>query len=152
MKTIFSKQQFHVPKIFLIDANQYTLGRLTCLIAALLIGKYTSLYLPFLDQGNYVILYNINKIKISGKKKNQKYYYKKSKSPGGLKKESYLNLSKRIPLKIIEHAIKGMLPKNKLKKKFFKRLYLYTNSKMRYKNFDINFENLILKKNWFKFF
>ena len=126
MKTYFPKKEFHNPKYYILDANEKILGRLASQVSLLLIGKYTSFYTPGSDQGNFVIIINAEKITISGKKIYQKKYYRNSQRPGSLKIKTFLQLKKSLPTQIIKKAIYGMLPKNKLKKKYINRLFIYS--------------------------
>eukprot|EP01035_Chromulina_nebulosa_P020088 gene20088-26084_t len=114
MKTIFPKTECHVPKWFVIDAKEKTLGRLATEASKLLRGKETSYFTPGVDQGNYVVILNADKVEVTGKKRFQKLYYRNSQRPGSLKVETFLQLQKRIPSRIVEKAIWGMLPKNYL--------------------------------------
>ncbi len=134
MNTPFPKFQHHIPKYFLLNAQGKTLGRLACEISKLLRSKDQSYFTPGIDQGNYVILINAQKIIISGKKSTQKYYYRNSQRPGNLKKENYQNLQKRFPSRILERAVYGMLPKGALGRKFYKRLFVYGGSPIFFKN------------------
>nr|YP_009395234.1 ribosomal protein L13 [Bryothamnion seaforthii]ARW64002.1 ribosomal protein L13 [Bryothamnion seaforthii] len=113
---------------YIIDATSKNLGRLSSKIAYILKGKNTETYLPY-DAGNtYIIVINSKNIEITGRKREQKRYKRHSGRPGGLKTETFDKLQKRRPNKIIEHAIKGMLPKNSLGRKVFKKLKVYSNS------------------------
>jgi large subunit ribosomal protein L13 len=134
MKTIFPKKECHIPKWFVIDATNKTLGRLSTQVSKLLRGKETSLFTPGIDQGNFVVILNSNKIKISGKKEDQKLYYRNSQRPGSLKIETFKQLKKRIPSRILEKAIWGMLPKGVLGRNYYRRLYIYTTDLIPYKN------------------
>ena len=105
-----------------IDADGKILGRLASDVAKLLMGKNKPNYVPYLDGGDFVTITNASKIKISGKKADQKEYTRFSGYPGGRKVEGYDKLLIRKPEAIIEHAIKGMLPKNRLGRAMFKKL------------------------------
>jgi len=128
MTTIFPKSHLHRPQYFLLDANQKTLGRLATEASKLLRGKEVSYYIPGVDQGNFVMIINAKNIKVSGKKTVQKIYYLPSQRPGGLKKETYQNLQDRLPVRILERAIFGMLPKGVLGRRYYKRLYVYSSN------------------------
>ena len=132
MKTLFPKQECHVPKWFVIDATGKTLGRLSTEISKLLRGKETSFFTPGVNQGNYVVVLNANKIEISGKKEDQKLYYRNSTRPGGLKKETFKQLKNRIPTRIIEQSVKGMLSKGVLARSYYRRLFVYCDNKINY--------------------
>ncbi len=124
--TQFPKKENHVPKCFIVDASEKTLGRLATKVSQLLVGKKTSLFTPGVDQGNFVIVLNAAKINITGKKELQKIYYRNSQRPGGLKVENFKQLQQRLPSRIIERAIWGMLPKGVLGRQYYKRLYVYS--------------------------
>lgn len=130
MKTYFPKKEFHNPKYYILDANGKTLGRLASQASLLLIGKYTSFYTPSIDQGNFVIIFNAEKILVSGKKLFQKKYYRNSQRPGSLKIKTFLELKKTFPTQIIKKAIYGMLPKNLLKKNYINRLFIYSDKNL----------------------
>lgn len=124
MKTIFPKKEYHIPKWFVIDATNKTLGRLATEASKLLRGKEISYFTPGVDQGNYVVVLNADKVIVSGSKKSQKLYYRNSQRPGSLKKETFEQLQKRIPSRIIEEAIWGMLSKTHIGRENYKKLYL----------------------------
>jgi large subunit ribosomal protein L13 len=126
MITNFPKSHLHQPQYFLIDATGKTLGRLATEVSKLLRGKELSYYTPGIDQGNFVMIINSEKIEISGKKKLNKIYYSTSQRPGGLKTETFRDLNKRLPSRIIEKAIFGMLPKGVLGRTYYRRLYVYS--------------------------
>jgi len=113
---------------YIIDADQKTLGRLSTEIAKILMGKHKSIYAPYLECGDCVIVINVKTLKVSGKKPTQKIYYNHSGYTGGLRRERFLDLQNRFPEKILEHAIKGMLPKNVLGRRMFKNLKIYTDN------------------------
>ncbi|CAM9096800.1 unnamed protein product [Discosporangium mesarthrocarpum] len=117
-----AKQQW-----FLIDAQDKCLGRLSTEIAKILKGKNKNFYLPYQNIGDYVIIINADKILISGKKAIQKVYFRHSGRPGGKTIETFENLQNRLPERIIEKAVKGMLPKNRLGRKLFTKLKVYKN-------------------------
>jgi len=110
------------PKWFIIDANDQILGRLATKVSLTLMGKNKKTYIPFLENGNKVIIINADKIRVTGRKNVQKKYYRHSGRPGGMKIEKFNSLIERRPEKIIESAIRGMLPKNKLGRIYFKNL------------------------------
>jgi len=132
MKTIFPKQECHLPQWFVIDATGKTLGRLATEASKLLRGKENSFFTPGIDQGNFVVILNAHQITVSGKKENEKLYYKNSQRPGGLKSETFKQLRNRIPTRILEHAIRGMLPKGVLGRNYYRRLYIYSDNKINY--------------------
>lgn len=132
MKTLFPKQECHIPKWFVVDATGKTLGRLATEVSKLLRGKETSFYTPGVNQGNFVVVLNADKVQITGKKSVQKLYYRNSTRPGGLKNETYTQLQNRIPTRIIEQAIWGMLPKGVLGRSYYRRLHVYCDNKINY--------------------
>ena len=113
---------------FLVDAEGQTLGRLASEIANVLRGKNKPSFTPHLDTGDFVIVVNAEKIEVSGKKASQKLYRRHSGRPGGMKIEKFENLRDRIPERIIEQAVKGMLPHNSLGRQQFKKLKVYKGS------------------------
>jgi large subunit ribosomal protein L13 len=147
MKTIFPKKENHIPQWFVIDANEKTLGRLATEVSKILRGKEMSHYTPGIDQGNFVVILNAEKIKVTGKKEKNKFYYRTSQRPGNLKIENFGDLQKRLPSRIIEKAIWGMLPKGVLGRKYYKRLYVYSGDKISYKKGKIE---KITNENWYE--
>jgi len=116
----------------LIDANGQILGRLASEIATLLIGKNKPYFVPHLDCGDYVVVINAKEIKVTGKKETQKQYYRHSGYPGGFRQVTLKEQMAKDPRKIIEHAVAGMLPKNKLKDKRLVRLKIFIDEKHPY--------------------
>tara|TARA_B100000212_G_scaffold69132_1_gene48409 strand:- start:106 stop:537 length:432 start_codon:yes stop_codon:yes gene_type:complete len=110
---------------FLVDAQNKTLGRLATEIANVLRGKNKPSFTPHLDTGDFVIVINAEKVEVSGKKSSQKLYRRHSGRPGGMKVEKFESLQERIPERIIELAVKGMLPHNSLGRQQFKKLKVY---------------------------
>jgi large subunit ribosomal protein L13 len=110
---------------YLIDAADQRLGRLASEVAMLLRGKRKPEYTPHLDTGDFVIVINAEKIAVTGKKRTQKVYRCHSGRPGGMKTETFAKLQQRIPERIIEQAIKGMLPKCSLGRQLFTKLKVY---------------------------
>jgi large subunit ribosomal protein L13 len=108
-----------------VDAQGQTLGRLATHIAAVLRGKHKPLYTPHLDCGDFVIVVNADKIQVTGKKMDQKIYYRHSGYPGGLRQIVLRRQMERHPERVIESAVRGMLPKNRLGRKMFKKLKVY---------------------------
>ena len=113
---------------FLVDAKGQTLGRLATEIANVLRGKNKPSYTPHLDTGDFVIVVNAEQVEVSGKKASQKLYRRHSGRPGGMKIEKFETLQERIPERIIEQAVKGMLPHNSLGRQQFKKLKVYKGS------------------------
>lgn len=111
---------------YLLDAKDKTLGRISTQIANLLKGKNQSSYTPHCINMSYIIVINAEYVQVSGQKKSQKIYSRHSGRPGSLKKENFEQLQRRIPNRIIEKAVKGMLPKNALGRKLFTHLKVYS--------------------------
>lgn len=120
VKTADIKRIWH-----LVDCQGQTLGRLATKIAGLLIGKQKADYTPHMDMGDYVIVVNAKEIHLSGNKLKDKLYSRHSGYPGGFRQESAGNLLERDPAKVIERAVHGMLPKNKLQSPRMSRLKVY---------------------------
>lgn len=108
-----------------IDAAGATLGRLASKAATMLKGKHKPGYAPHLDTGDYVIVINAEKVRVSGRKGTEKMYYRHSGYPGGFKAVSLANLRAKFPERVIEHAVKGMLPHNSLGRTMFRKLKVY---------------------------
>lgn len=116
------------PRWHLIDAKDQNLGRLSSKIAGVLKGKNSIYYTPYIVNQDYVIVINAKNIRVSGSKKLNKLYYRHSGRPGSLKVETFEELQKRIPVRIIEKSVKGMLPKNTLGRRLFNHLKVYSDS------------------------
>ena len=110
---------------FLVDAENQTLGRLATEVASVLRGKNKPSFTPHLDTGDFVVVVNADKIRVSGNKANQKLYRRHSGRPGGMKVETFQALQDRLPERIVEKAIKGMLPHNALGRQLFRKLKVY---------------------------
>jgi large subunit ribosomal protein L13 len=110
---------------YVVDATDKRLGRLASEVAMILRGKRKAEYTPHLDTGDFVIIINAEKVAVTGKKRTQKVYRRHSGRPGGMKTETFAKLQQRLPERILEHAIKGMLPKNSLGKQLFTKLKVY---------------------------
>lgn len=111
---------------YIVDAANQRLGRLASEIANVLRGKNKPIFTPHLDTGDFVIVINAEQVVVTGKKAEQKLYRRHSGRPGGMKVETFAHLQNRIPERIIEQAVKGMLPKNSLGRKLFTKLRVYT--------------------------
>jgi large subunit ribosomal protein L13 len=122
---MFPKKENHIPKWYIIDASTKTLGYLSTKIINLLMGKNTSFYNPSIDQGNFVIIINFNKLYFSKNKLLTKQYYIPTNRPGNLKIETLNTLKKKNPYLILKQAVLKMLPKNKISNIYFKRLFIY---------------------------
>jgi len=125
MKTYIPKAKEIKKKWYLVDAEGKILGRLASKIAQILTGKTKPIYTPFLDVGDFVIVINAKKVKVTGGKEKKKIYYHYSGYPGGMKEKTYEELLKEKPEKIIQEAVRGMIPKNKLGRKMLKKLKVY---------------------------
>ncbi len=110
---------------FLVDAENQTLGRLATEVASVLRGKNKPNFTPHLDTGDFVVVVNAEKIRVSGNKATQKLYRRHSGRPGGMKVETFQRLQDRLPERIVEKAIKGMLPHNALGRQLFRKLKVY---------------------------
>jgi len=125
MKTYSLKKEEVKRNWFVVDATDKVLGRVATKIADKIRGKDKPTYTPHTDGGDYVIVINAEKIKVTGSKFNNKIYYRHSLYPGGLKSQTFKELNEKNPERIIEEAVKGMLPKNKLGKSIIKKLKVF---------------------------
>ncbi|MCD6555063.1 MAG: 50S ribosomal protein L13 [Anaerolineae bacterium] len=110
---------------FVVDAEGKTLGRLASEIAKILKGKHKPIYSPHLDVGDFVIVINAEKVRVTGRKLDQKFYYRHSGYPGGLKSISLRDQLARHPTRVLKAAVRGMLPKNRLGRRMIKKLKIY---------------------------
>jgi large subunit ribosomal protein L13 len=124
-KTYIPKAEEVARKWWLIDAEGQVLGRLATTIARLLRGKDKPEFTPFMDTGDFVVVINAEKIKVTGRKLDDKIYYSHSGYPGGLKARTLRELLARKPEEVIRHAVWGMIPKNRLGRKLIKKLKIY---------------------------
>ncbi len=125
MKTEFAKKRDIQQKWYLVDAKDAILGRLAVKVAKVLRGKDKPIFTPNVDTGDFVIVINAEKIKVTGKKLDDKIYYHHSGYPGGLKSETLRERLRKSPEKIISEAVWGMLPKGRLGRAIFKKLKVY---------------------------
>ena len=125
METYIPKLNEINQKWLVVDADGQILGRLASEVASILRGKNKPIFTPHMDVGDHVIIINAEKIRVTGKKAKTKKYYRHTGYPGGLRSDSYSDLIKSNPAKILEKAIWGMLPHNKLGKKIYKKLKIY---------------------------
>ena len=125
MKTYSAKAETVERDWFLIDADGKTLGRLASEIARRLRGKHKAVYTPHVDTGDYIVVINAEKVKVTGNKAKNKMYYKHSGYLGGLKEINFEDLIQKAPERVIETAVKGMLPKNPLGRAMFRKLKVY---------------------------
>ena len=125
MKTYSLKKEEVQRNWFVVDATDKVLGRVATKIADKIRGKDKPTFTPHTDGGDYVIVINAEKIKVTGSKFNNKIYYRHSLYPGGLKSQTFKELNEKNPERIIEEAVKGMLPKNKLGKSMIRKLKVF---------------------------
>jgi large subunit ribosomal protein L13 len=125
MKTFVPRPLEHQRKWYVVDAENKVLGRLASEIAKRIRGKDTPLFTPYFDMGASVVVVNAEKVKITGKKAIQKQYIWHTGYPGGLRTTSFEKLIAKYPERVIQKAVKGMLPKNRLGRKLNKRLFVY---------------------------
>ena len=125
MKTFMAGPDTIDRKWYVVDAEGKTLGRLASEIAKVLRGKHKPIFTPHIDTGDYVIVVNAEKIKVTGKKMNQKIYYKHSGYVGGMKETTLKDMLKRHPERVVEYAVKGMLPKGPLGRQMYRKLFVY---------------------------
>lgn len=125
MKSFIAKPAEVERKWYVIDAEDKTLGKIAAEVASILRGKKKPIYTPHVDTGDYVIVINAEKVRVTGKKEEQKIYKSHSGYPGGLKETTLRELRAKKPEEIIRHAVKGMMPKGKLGRQMFKKLKVY---------------------------
>ena len=125
MKTYYAKPNEVAREWLLIDAQDQVLGRVASKAAHILRGKHKSTYTPHVDTGDFVVIINADMIRVTGKKLTDKEYYRHSGYPGGLKCETFEEAMEKHPERVIEHAVKGMLPKNTLGRAMAKKLKVY---------------------------
>ncbi len=125
MRTFTAKREEVERRWYVVDAKGQTLGRLAARIAPILKGKHKPIYTPHLDCGDFVIVINADKVRVTGRKLDQKFYYRHSGYPGGISSISLRDQLDRHPERVIQAAVKGMLPKNKLGRQMIKKLKVY---------------------------
>ncbi len=125
MKTYIPNLKEIKRKWYLVDAKDKILGRLAVKIAPILSGKNKTFYTPHIDTGDFVVVINAKKIRVSGGKEKKKIYYHHSGFPGGIKERTFEDMLKKKPAQIIQKAVKGMIPKNKLGREMLKKLKIY---------------------------
>jgi len=133
-KTYVTKLKDIERKWHLVDLKGKILGRQATKIAALLRGKNKPYFTPSLDCGDHVVVINVRKVRLTGKKEDQKVYRRYSGYPGGLKEISYRSMLEKRPNEVVRHAVRGMLPKNKLRSKMIKRLYTFPREEHQYED------------------
>ncbi len=125
MKTFMANDQNIERKWFVVDAKGQRLGRLSTEVATILRGKHKPTFTPHVDCGDYIIVINAKDIELTGNKWDQKKYYRHSQYPGGLSTTTAKEMNKAHPERIIEFSVKGMLPKGKLGRQMYKKLFVY---------------------------
>lgn len=125
MKTYMASPAAIERKWYVVDATGYTLGRLASEVAKVLRGKNKAVFTPHIDTGDYVIVVNADKIKVTGKKLDQKIYYRHSEYVGGMKETTLREMMAKKPEKVVELAVKGMLPKGPLGRQMYTKLHVY---------------------------
>lgn len=125
MRTYSAKPHEVKREWYVVDASGQTLGRLATRIATILKGKHKPIYTPHVDCGDFVVVINADKIQVTGRKMEQKFYYRHSGYPGGLKQISLRDQLDKHPDRVIQSAVRGMLPKNRLGRQMIKKLKVY---------------------------
>ncbi|PIS15150.1 50S ribosomal protein L13 [Candidatus Shapirobacteria bacterium CG09_land_8_20_14_0_10_38_17] len=133
-KTSVTKLRNIKRRWYLVDLKDKILGREATEMAVLLRGKNKPYFTPSLDCGDHVVVINAQKVRLTGKKEDQKVYQRYSGYPGGLKEVSYRRMAEKAPNEVVRHAVLGMLPKNKLRSKMIKRLYIFSGEEHPYKD------------------
>ena len=126
MRTISAKKEDVKREWYLVDAEGEVLGRLSSQVAAVLRGKHKPIFTPHVDTGDFVIVINADKVRLTGSKIEDKIYYRHTGYPDGLKSESLRNYLEKKPDELVRRSIRGMLPKNKLGRAMFKKLKVYS--------------------------
>jgi len=128
MKTFVPRPAEHNRKWYVVDASDKVLGRMASEIAKRIRGKDSPLFTPYFDMGASIVVVNAEKVRITGKKSRMKHYYRHTGYPGGLKSISFEKLIASHPERVVQKAVKGMLPKNRLGRALNKRLFVYAGS------------------------
>jgi len=128
MKTMSIKPEFVKRDWYIIDAEGKTLGRMAAEIAIRLRGKHKAEYTPHVDTGDYIIVINAEKVRVTGNKAKDKIYHRHTGYPGGLKSISFAKLIEKAPERVIQNAVKGMLPKGPLGRAMFRKLKVYADA------------------------
>ena len=127
MKNTYMQKKEEVSrKWYVIDATDVPLGRIASKAAHILRGKHKATYTPHIDCGDYIIIINAEKAKLTGNKLDKKIYYNHSQHPGGLRERTARVMQEKYPVEMVERAVKGMLPKNRLGRSMYKKLFVYT--------------------------
>ena len=125
MKTFMQKKETVERNWYIIDAEGQNLGRVATKVASMLRGKHKVTYTPYVDCGDYIIVINANKVNLTGNKLEDKKYYNHSGYPGGLRERTAKVMIEKYPVEMMERAIKGMLPHNRLGRQMYKKLFVY---------------------------
>ena len=125
MRTFVASAKSVESRWHVIDANGQVLGRVATLAARLLQGKHKATYTPFIDTGDHVVVINAGSVKLTGRKEDQKLYRRHSGFEGGLREERAVDVRKRQPIRLVEEAIRGMLPKSKMGDAMYRKLKVY---------------------------
>lgn len=125
MKTFMQKNETVDRKWYVIDASGLTLGRMATKAAHILRGKHKPTFTPHIDDGDFIIIVNAEKVKLTGNKINNKMYYNHSGYPGGLRERNAKTMIESYPVEMVERAIKGMLPKGRLGRQMYTKLFVY---------------------------
>ena len=129
MKTYMQRKEDVTRTWYVVDAEGQTLGRLATKVASVLRGKHKPTYTPHIDGGDYVIVVNANKVVLTGNKLNDKMYYNHSRYTGGLRERTAKEMIENYPVEMVERAVKGMLPKGRLGRQMYKKLFVYAEGK-----------------------
>jgi large subunit ribosomal protein L13 len=125
MKTVSTRREDAEHDWYVVDAQDKTLGRLATEVARRLRGKHKAAYTPHVDTGDYIVVVNAEKVRVTGRKKTDKIYYRHTGYPGGIKATPFDKMQEKHPERIIEKAVKGMLPRNPLGRAVFRKLKVY---------------------------
>ena len=128
MKTVYADEKKIERKWYIVDAEGVTLGRLATRVATILRGKHKPIFTPFQELGDYVVVINAEKVNVTGKKMTDKMYYRHTGYPGGLRTTNLAKMLESKPEFPVEHAIRGMLPKNRMGRKLFNNVKVYAGS------------------------
>ncbi len=126
MTSYMQKKETVERKWYVIDAKDVPLGRVASKAAHMLRGKHKATFTPHIDCGDYIIIINAEKVKLTGNKLEDKKYYSHSGYPGGLRERTAKEMVEKYPVEMVEKAVKGMLPKNRLGRQMYKKLFVYT--------------------------
>ncbi|MCY3540986.1 MAG: 50S ribosomal protein L13 [Gammaproteobacteria bacterium] len=128
MKTVSTRARDVVHDWYVVDASQYTLGRLAAALAHRLRGKHKPQYTPHVDTGDYIVVVNAEQVRVTGRKETDKIYYRHTGYPGGIKSRTLQEMREKRPEQIIQRAVKGMLPRNPLGRQVARKLKVYRGS------------------------